>query len=129
MTGAGRAFAAGGRCEGNSTGLPRDPHLPDGWLTAIGGKPGALLIAAIHGACLGGGLELALACPLPGWRRPYAVLGLARGGRWAWCPGPGGTQRLPRLVGFRKLALEMIASGSIRQRHPGATDRPCVERA
>jgi 3-hydroxyacyl-CoA dehydrogenase/enoyl-CoA hydratase/3-hydroxybutyryl-CoA epimerase len=67
-------------------------------------------IAAIHGACLGGGLELALAChgrvctddakTLLGL--PEVQLGLL--------PGSGGTQRLPRLVGV-STALEMILTG------------------
>lgn len=67
-------------------------------------------VAAIHGACLGGGLELALACH----RRictddaktalglPEVQLGLL--------PGSGGTQRLPRLVGITT-ALDMILTG------------------
>ncbi|WP_254891122.1 enoyl-CoA hydratase-related protein, partial [Cronobacter sakazakii] len=68
------------------------------------------VVAAIHGACLGGGLELALAChsrictddvkTLLGL--PEVQLGLL--------PGSGGTQRLPRLVGV-STALEMILAG------------------
>lgn len=68
------------------------------------------VIAAIHGACLGGGLELALAChgrictddekTLLGL--PEVQLGLL--------PGSGGTQRLPRLIGV-STALEMILTG------------------
>lgn len=73
-------------------------------------------IAAIHGACLGGGLELALACH----RRictddgktllglPEVQLGLL--------PGSGGTQRLPRLVGV-STALEMILTGKQLRAH------------
>jgi len=68
------------------------------------------VVAAIHGACLGGGLELALACH---WRiatddrktslgLPEVQLGLI--------PGAGGTQRLPRLVGIAT-ALDLILSG------------------
>ena len=67
-------------------------------------------VAAIHGACLGGGLELALACQ----RRvatehaktklgfPEVQLGLI--------PGLGGTQRLPRLIGVPD-ALDLILTG------------------
>ena len=58
-------------------------------------------VAAIHGACLGGGLELALACreriasndPKTKLGLPEVQLGLL--------PGLGGTQRLPRLIGVQ----------------------------
>jgi 3-hydroxyacyl-CoA dehydrogenase/enoyl-CoA hydratase/3-hydroxybutyryl-CoA epimerase len=68
------------------------------------------VVAAIHGACLGGGLELALACtyrictdhPKTVLALPEVQLGLI--------PGMGGTQRLPRLVGVRN-ALDMILTG------------------
>ncbi|AMO47927.1 3-hydroxyacyl-CoA dehydrogenase / enoyl-CoA hydratase / 3-hydroxybutyryl-CoA epimerase [Kosakonia oryzendophytica] len=68
------------------------------------------VIAAIHGACLGGGLELALACH----RRictddGKTVLGLPEV-QLGLLPGSGGTQRLPRLVGV-STALEMILTG------------------
>jgi 3-hydroxyacyl-CoA dehydrogenase / enoyl-CoA hydratase / 3-hydroxybutyryl-CoA epimerase len=67
-------------------------------------------LAAIRGACLGGGLELALACdyrlvfdkPSTQLGLPEVTLGLL--------PGWGGTQRLPRIVGLRR-ALEMILEG------------------
>ena len=68
------------------------------------------VVAAIHGACLGGGLELALAChqrvcsddskTMMGV--PEVQLGLL--------PGGGGTQRLPRLVGITT-ALDMMLTG------------------
>src|ERR1700722_4398800 len=70
------------------------------------GKP---VIAAIGGVCMGGGLELALAChyrvAVPGARiaLPEVKLGLL--------PGAGGTQRLPRLLGVEP-ALNMIVSGA-----------------
>jgi 3-hydroxyacyl-CoA dehydrogenase/enoyl-CoA hydratase/3-hydroxybutyryl-CoA epimerase len=68
------------------------------------------VVAAIHGACLGGGLELALAChgrvcsldDKTALGLPEVQLGLL--------PGSGGTQRLPRLVGAAK-ALDMILTG------------------
>ncbi len=67
-------------------------------------------VAAIHGACLGGGLELALACDLrvaTDHRKtklglPEVQLGLI--------PGLGGTQRLPRLIGVAD-ALDLILTG------------------
>ncbi len=67
-------------------------------------------VVAIHGACLGGGLEVALACryrlasndPSTQLALPEVQLGLL--------PGAGGTQRLPRLVGMQA-ALDMILTG------------------
>ena len=68
-----------------------------------------LVVAAIHGTALGGGLEVALGCD-------YRVaLDSARLGlpevKLGLLPGAGGTQRLPRLVGAQK-ALEMIVGGN-----------------
>jgi len=68
------------------------------------------VVAAIHGACLGGGLEVALACryrvctdhPKTTLGQPEVQLGLI--------PGIGGTQRLPRRVGLQA-ALDMILTG------------------
>lgn len=65
-------------------------------------------VAAIHGFCLGGGLELALACDIR-VATPDAVFGLPEVRR-AIIPGAGGTQRLPRVVGLGP-ALRMILTG------------------
>jgi 3-hydroxyacyl-CoA dehydrogenase/enoyl-CoA hydratase/3-hydroxybutyryl-CoA epimerase len=65
------------------------------------------MICAIHGACLGGGLELALACAHRiATDHPKTVLGLPET-QLGLIPGIGGTQRLPRLVGLQ-VALDMI---------------------
>ncbi len=85
---------------------PRDPQL-NAVMAAYEGssKP---VVAAIHGTALGGGLEIALAChyrvatPSARCGLPEVKLGIL--------PGAGGTQRLPRLVGF-ETALRMIVSG------------------
>src|SRR5580692_3208085 len=67
------------------------------------------VIAAIGGVCMGGGLELALAChyrvgvPAAKIALPEVKLGLL--------PGAGGTQRLPRILGV-EAALNMIVSGA-----------------
>jgi 3-hydroxyacyl-CoA dehydrogenase / enoyl-CoA hydratase / 3-hydroxybutyryl-CoA epimerase len=98
-------------------------------------------VAAIHGACLGGGLEASLACR---WRIatddaktilafPEVQLGLI--------PGAGGTQRLPRLIGARA-ALDMIlTSKNVRAKkalqiglvdemvHPAILRRIAIDRA
>ncbi|GIV32820.1 MAG: fatty acid oxidation complex subunit alpha [Chitinophagales bacterium] len=71
------------------------------------GKP---VVAAIHGNCLGAGLEIALACHAriatddrtTALALPEVKLGLL--------PGGGGTQRLPRLIGLRA-ALDMMLTG------------------
>lgn len=68
------------------------------------------VVAAINGSCLGGGLEVALAChyrvatdsPKTNLAVPEVMLGLL--------PGAGGTQRLPPLVGL-PTALDMMLTG------------------
>jgi enoyl-CoA hydratase len=68
------------------------------------------VIAAINGYCLGGGMELALACDVriasssAKLGQPEVNLGII--------PGGGGTQRLPRIVGLGA-ALRLILSGEI----------------
>ena len=68
------------------------------------------VVAAVHGPCMGGGLELVLACryrlasehPRTSFALPEVKLGLL--------PGLGGTQRLPRRIGLRQ-ALELMLTG------------------
>ena len=68
------------------------------------------VVAAIHGACLGGGLELALACHYRVCSSDdKTVLGLPEV-QLGLLPGGGGTQRLPKLVGIQK-ALDMMLTG------------------
>jgi 3-hydroxyacyl-CoA dehydrogenase / enoyl-CoA hydratase / 3-hydroxybutyryl-CoA epimerase len=99
------------------------------------------VVAAIHGACLGGGLEAALACayrvasdaPKTVFGMPEVQIGLI--------PGAGGTQRLPRLIGL-EAALDMILTGrNVRARkalqvglihelvHPAILDDVAMQRA
>jgi 3-hydroxyacyl-CoA dehydrogenase/enoyl-CoA hydratase/3-hydroxybutyryl-CoA epimerase len=67
-------------------------------------------VAAIHGACLGGGLELALACDHRVISNdPKTILGLPEV-KIGIIPGFGGTQRLPRLVGLIN-SLDIILTG------------------
>lgn len=92
----------------------KDPDLARAWLQRghdvfgrleSGPKPA---IAAVRGACLGGGCELALACHLriagesARFGQPEIKLGVI--------PGWGGTQRLPGLIGLGR-ALEMLLTG------------------
>jgi 3-hydroxyacyl-CoA dehydrogenase / enoyl-CoA hydratase / 3-hydroxybutyryl-CoA epimerase len=68
------------------------------------------VVAAIHGACLGGGLEVALACRYRiCTEHPKTTLGLPEV-QLGLIPGIGGTQRLPRRVGLQA-ALDMILTG------------------
>jgi enoyl-CoA hydratase/carnithine racemase len=73
-------------------------------MNAVAGFP-TPTIAAIHGYCMGGGLDLALACD----RRiagPHALFG-HRGAALGLITGWGGTQRLPQLIGKAR-ALQMF---------------------
>lgn len=67
----------------------------------------APVCAAIHGYCMGGGLDLALACHRR-FASPHAIFG-HRGAALGLITGWGGTQRLPRLVGKAR-ALEIFVT-------------------
>lgn len=105
VTGRGAIFAAGADAREFDSD-PVEPHLPD-VIAAIEEAP-VPWIAAINGAALGGGSEIALGCrhriAAPGARigLPEVTLGVV--------PGAGGTQRLPRLIGMAG-ALDIIAQG------------------
>jgi enoyl-CoA hydratase/carnithine racemase len=75
-------------------------------MNAIDGFP-APVYAAVSGYCMGGGLDLALACRHR-VASPNAVFG-HRGAALGLITGWGGTQRLPRLIG-RGRALEMFVA-------------------
>ncbi len=107
LVGAGRAFSGGADIK--EFGTPRmltEPNLRS-LIDAVEAtrKP---VIAALHGLCMGGGLELALGChyrvAAKGTRisLPEVKIGLV--------PGAGGTQRLPRAIDV-ETALNMIATG------------------
>ena len=82
----------------------RFAHMGQRLMNAVAQFP-APTIAAVHGYCMGGGLDLALACD----RRiagPHALFG-HRGAALGLITGWGGTQRLPRLIGKAR-ALQMF---------------------
>lgn len=103
ITGQGKTFVAGADAK-EFDGPALDPQLPD-VLAELMKLPA---IAAINGAALGGGYEIALACR---WRiaSPAALIGLPEVNLGV-IPGSGGTQRLPRLIGLQN-ALSIIAEG------------------
>ncbi|AVS65796.1 3-hydroxyacyl-CoA dehydrogenase [Paracidovorax avenae] len=105
IVGEGKAFIAGADIREFGK-PPVEPSLPE--VCQRIESCGKRVVAAIHGAALGGGLEVALAAhyrvALPGAQLglPEVNLGLL--------PGAGGTQRAPRLMGV-KPAAEMMLSG------------------
>ncbi len=105
IVGAGKAFIAGADIREFGK-PPVPPALPE--VCQRIESCAKRVVAAIHGAALGGGLEVALAAhyrvALPGAQLglPEVNLGLL--------PGAGGTQRAPRLMGV-KPAAEMMLSG------------------
>jgi len=68
-----------------------------------------LVIAALNGHTVGGGLEIALACDIRIAKQEGGKIGLPEVNLGV-LPGTGGTQRLPRVIG-RARALELMATG------------------
>jgi len=105
ILGAGGTFIAGADIKEFGK-PPEAPLLPD-VLAAIEACPKPVA-AALHGAALGGGLELALACDAR-VAQAGTVLGLPEV-TLGIIPGAGGTQRLPRLTGI-SAAIRLIGTG------------------
>lgn len=113
LTGAGRAFIAGADISELAAQSPmqakqralRGQQIFRRFETSP--KP---VIAAVNGFALGGGCELAMACHLriasdaAKFGQPEVKLGI--------CPGYGGTQRLPRLIGMGR-ALQLLMTGEM----------------
>ncbi len=111
LCGAGeRGFCAGADIkEGRQIGSlisERRRFMPHSWIEALDqvSKP---VIAAIHGICFGGGMEIALACDIRIASRD-ACFGLTETAL-GLIPGGGGTQRLLRLIGLGP-ALDLLLS-------------------
>jgi 3-hydroxyacyl-CoA dehydrogenase len=114
LTSSGESFCAGADIR-EFEGAPQPPHLTD-VIQRFEDSPKPV-VAALHGSVLGGGCELAAGCHYrvaAGDTRvglPEVNLGLL--------PGAGGTQRLPRLIGF-EAALAMMLDGKPRRIGDGA---------
>ena len=108
INGAGKSFTGGADIrEFGKPAAMQEPNLLS-VISAFEASPKPVVVA-IHGVCMGGGLELALGCHYrlasPGTQvaLPEVKLGLV--------PGAGGTQRLPRAIGLEP-AMNMIVSGN-----------------
>ena len=105
IMGGGRTFPAGADIREFGK-PPQEPGLPDVVQTLEDSEK--LLVAAVHGTALGGGMEITLGCDYrvaldsAKMGLPEVNLGLL--------PGAGGTQRLPRLIGA-KAAMQAIVEG------------------
>ena len=108
ITGGGKVFSGGADIrEFNSPKALTEPTLHTLIATAENlAKP---VVAAIHGVCMGGGLELSLGCHYR-VASPGAQIGLPEV-KIGLVPGAGGTQRLPRVVGLEQ-GMNMIVSGN-----------------
>lgn len=107
LTGAGGLFSGGADIrEFNTPRMLQEPNLHT--LIAMVEDSAKPVVVAVHGVCMGGGLELSLganyrvAAPATQVALPEVKIGLL--------PGAGGTQRLPRALGLAP-ALRMIAGG------------------
>jgi enoyl-CoA hydratase len=113
VTGAGKAFIAGADISELASQSPleakRRAQRGQAIYAAFEHSPKPV-VAAVNGFALGGGCELAMACHVriasehAKFGQPEVKLGL--------CPGYGGTQRLPRLVG-RGRALQLLLTGEM----------------
>jgi enoyl-CoA hydratase/carnithine racemase len=137
LTGAGRGFCSGGDISAMGEGADSRPHVTKSRIwneiqafpkrAARFEKP---LIAAVNGAAVGGGMDLALACDIrlagesARFAETYAKIGLA--------PGGGGAYFLPRIVGTARAlellwtaefigAEEALGIGLVNHVHPDAT--------
>ena len=113
LTGAGRAFIAGADISELASQSPMQAKQRalrgQGTFRRFETSPKPI-VAAVNGFALGGGCELAMACHLriaseaAKFGQPEVKLGI--------CPGYGGTQRLPRLVGVGR-ALQLLMTGEM----------------
>lgn len=116
ITGAGAAFCAGGDIEEMQQRLTSSPLANKRFIESVHRVPLAIstidkpIIAAVNGAAMGAGMDMALACDIrfasinARFAASYVRMGLA--------PGDGGAYFLPRLIGTAK-ALEFLWTGDV----------------
>lgn len=127
ITGAGKAFQAGADIAELSVMAPMDILRWNEGIVRINAALEKLrqpVIAAINGAAMGGGLELAVSCTLRVMAES-AKMGLPEV-KLGIIPGTGGTQRLPRLIGKGR-AAELLLTGAAVNAHE-ALDMGLVNR-
>jgi len=109
VTGAGRAFCSGADLSAGLTNLPDVDELVDAALlkSMFFPKP---IIAAIDGACVAGGFELALSCDIR-ICAPGAVFGLPEP-HWGIFPSGGGARKLGGEIGYAR-ASELLLTGRL----------------
>jgi enoyl-CoA hydratase len=107
LGGAGKAFCAGADLGGVGGGSSRGPHASQKIVERLANLP-VPTIAAIHGICFTGGLELALACDILIADRTARFADTH--GKWGFVGTWGITQRLPRRIGLMNAKSMMFTS-------------------
>lgn len=107
LRGAGKAFCAGADLGGVGTGSGGDPHAQQKVIERLAHLP-VPTVAAIHGTCFTGGLELALGCDILIADRSAKFADTH--GKWGFVATWGLTQRLPRRIGAMNARSMMFTS-------------------
>lgn len=107
LRGAGKAFCAGADLGGVGGGSSRGPHANQKIVERLANLP-VPTIAAIHGTCYTGGLELALACDI--LIADHTARFADTHGKWGFVGTWGITQRLPRRIGLMNAKSMMFTS-------------------
>jgi len=110
LRGAGKAFCAGADLGGVGTGSGGNPHANQKVIERLANLP-VPTIAAIHGICFTGGLELALGCDILIADRSARFADTH--GKWGFVGTWGISQRLPRRIGLMNAKSMMFTSRTV----------------